>query len=312
MIAANSAVAQKLSQKKIPALYRAHERPPADKLADLREFLALHGLSLGGGSNPQPTHYAKLVKAISHRPDRLSIETMLLRSLAQAVYEPESTAHFGLALEYYTHFTSPIRRYPDLLVHRALKHLFRGRSAGDFRYSGDDMLTLGRRCSMTERRADDASREVADALKAEYMSSRVGEEFPGVVTGVTGFGLFVQLEGLYIEGLVHVTALSADYYEFDAATQRLNGARSGVSFKVGDRLRVRVARVSIDERKIDLVPAEAGTPGSGQGARGARKQVAARGGRKRGGARGDKRQGTGRDEKKRGGARGNGEKRTRR
>ncbi len=265
MVAANSAVARRLSGKKIPALYRAHEHPPADKLADLREFLALHGLSLGGGSEPQPAHYAKLMQAVATRPDRLRIETMLLRSLAQAVYVPDSTAHFGLALTHYAHFTSPIRRYPDLLVHRALKHLFTSKRAAAFDYDVDDMQALGRHCSMTERRADEASREVTDALKAEYMSSRVGEEFAGVVTGVTGFGLFVQLEALYIEGLVHVTALSSDYYAFDAATQRLNGTRSGVSYAVGDRLQVRVARVSIEERKIDLVPVTGALPARAKG-----------------------------------------------
>lgn len=295
MIAANSAVAKHLSHKKIPVLYRAHERPPADKLTDLREFLSLHGLSLGGGSDPQPTHYTKLMKAISQRPDRLSIETMLLRSLAQAVYEPETTAHFGLALEYYTHFTSPIRRYPDLLVHRALKHLFANRTPGKFRYSEDDMQTLGRRCSMTERRADDASREVSDALKAEYMSNRVGEEFTGVVTGVTGFGLFVQLEGLYIEGLVHVTALSSDYYEFDSGTQRLNGTRSGVSYKVGDKLPVKVARVSVDERKIDLVPAttEASVPAEGKRTQRARGSRSSKGAKSAGSSRSSKGTGAG-------------------
>lgn len=281
MIAANSAVAKHLSQKKIPVLYRVHERPPADKLAELREFLGLHGLSLGGGSEPQPAHYAKLMKTVRQRPDRLSIETMLLRSLAQAVYEPGATAHFGLALEYYAHFTSPIRRYPDLLVHRALKHLFSSKPPAAFRYGEEDMQALGRRCSMTERRADEASREVSDALKAEYMSSRVGEVFPGVVTGVTGFGLFVQLEGLYIEGLVHVTALSSDYYEFDPATQRLNGSRSGVSYAVGESLKVRVARVSVDERKIDLVPAGdeppgAAKPGDGKRAGSRKKQSGTR------------------------------------
>ena len=265
MIAANSAVAHRLSGKKIPVLYRSHERPPADKMADLHEFLALHGLNLGGGSEPQPAHYAKLMKAIANRPDRLRIETMLLRSLAQAVYTPDSTAHFGLALTHYAHFTSPIRRYPDLLVHRALKHLFTGKPVSEFAYGEDDMESMGRRCSMTERRADDATREVADALKAEYMSNHVGEEFAGVVTGVTGFGLFVQLEDLYIEGLVHVTALSSDYYEFDPATQRLNGARSGVGYAVGDRLRVKVVRVSIEERKIDLVPAVVDEPAPATG-----------------------------------------------
>ena len=260
MIAANSAVAERLHRKKIPALYRMHEHPPADKLAELRDFLALHGLSLGGGEKPEPAHYSKLLAAIADRPDRLRIETMLLRSLAQAVYAPGSTGHFGLALEFYTHFTSPIRRYPDLIVHRALRHVIADNAAGAFDYSEGDLETLGRHCSTTERRADEATRETSDALKAEFMSERVGETFPGVVTGVTGFGLFVELEGLYLEGLIHVTALASDYYVFDAKAQRLVGERSGVSYAVGDRLAVKVARVSVEERKIDLVPAEETPP----------------------------------------------------
>lgn len=253
MIAANSAVAHFLCKKKIPVLYRAHEYPPADKLAELRDFLSLHGLTLGGGDKPEPKHYSKLLRVIAERPDRLRIETMLLRSLAQAVYEPESTAHFGLALEYYTHFTSPIRRYPDLVVHRALKQAIGVR--GEV-YDEADLERLGRHCSATERRADEAARDVADTLKAEYMRRHLGEVFPGVVAGVTGFGVFVELEGLYIEGLVHVTALASDYYEFDATTQQLTGQRSGRTYAVGDKLEVQVVRVNVEEGKIDLAPAD--------------------------------------------------------
>ncbi len=253
MIAANSAVAKYLHRKKVPVLYRAHEYPPADKLAELRDFLALHGLALGGGDKPEPKHYSKLLRVIADRPDRLRIETMLLRSLAQAVYEPGSTAHFGLALEYYTHFTSPIRRYPDLVVHRALREAV---NAYGETYGEAELETLGRHCSSTERRADEATRDVADVLKAEYMRQHLGDSFDGVVAGVTGFGLFVELEGLYIEGLVHVTALASDYYQFDDTAQQLVGRRSGVKFAVGDRLRVKVAGVNVEEGKIDLAPAE--------------------------------------------------------
>ncbi len=282
MIAANSAVARHLSRAKIPALYRLHERPPADKLMELREFLALHGLSLPGGDHPEPEHYAKLLKAIAERPDRLRIETMLLRSLAQAVYAPGATSHFGLALSHYAHFTSPIRRYPDLVVHRALKYVLDRKPSERFEYSEEDLEHLGRHCSTTERRADEATREAADALKAEYMSGRVGETFPGVITGVTGFGLFVELEGLYVEGLVHVTALSSDYYSFDSAAHRLVGERSGVSYVIGDRLAVKVARVSIEERKIDLVPVESGPGAVRRGAgRTAKRPRARRGGNRR-------------------------------
>lgn len=273
MIAANSAVAKYLQQKKIPALYRVHEHPPADKLAELRDFLALHGLSLGGGDKPEPAHYSKLLAAIADRPDRLRIETMLLRSLAQAVYTPEAAGHFGLALRDYTHFTSPIRRYPDLVVHRALKQAV---GADGSAYTEAELETLGRHCSTTERRADEATRDVADVLKAEFMRQHLGETFAGVVTGVTGFGLFVELEGLYVEGLVHVTALASDYYDFDATAQRLTGARSGASYAVGDRLKVKVARVNVEEGKIDLAPAEERPPHKADSKKSGRKQSRAR------------------------------------
>ncbi len=277
MIAANSAAARHLIRAGIPAIYRAHERPPSDRLAELRDFLAPHGLSLGGGDHPEPRHYSKLLKAVAVRPDRLRVETMLLRSLAQAVYQPKSIGHFGLALEHYTHFTSPIRRYPDLVVHRALKHLAEGHGAEGFAYGFERLEALGRHCSATERRADEATREAADTLKAEFMSERVGEEFDGVVTGVTGFGLFVQLEGLYLEGLVHVSTLASDYYVFDARVHRLRGEHSGASYGIGDPLRVVVTRVSINERKIDLAPAgeskrTAGSGGTGRGRRRGRRK----------------------------------------
>ncbi|MGH8274668.1 MAG: ribonuclease R [Gammaproteobacteria bacterium] len=280
MIAANSAVARYLHGKKIPALYRVHEHPPADKLVELRDFLALHGLSLGGGEKPEPAHYSKLLAAIAERPDRLRIETMLLRSLAQAVYMPGATEHFGLALRFYTHFTSPIRRYPDLIVHRALKRAIGGDGVS---YSEAELESLGRHCSTTERRADEATRDVADVLKAEFMRERLGETFAGVITGVTGFGLFVELEGLYIEGLVHVTALTSDYYVFDSTAQRLTGERSGANYAVGDRFKVKVVRVSVEEGKIDLAPAEAAPSRKGDSKKSKRKKSSARkqGGKRR-------------------------------
>lgn len=255
MIAANSAAARFLTRHRIPALYRVHEQPAPDRLADLREFLALHGLTLSGGDQPSPSDYAKLLARVESRPDRHRIQTMLLRSLAQAIYGPEVVGHFGLALTHYAHFTSPIRRYPDLVVHRAIHHVLAGRSAEEFPLQADAVAQLGRQCSMTERRADEATREASDRLKAEFMQERVGEVFHGAITGVTGFGLFVELENVFVEGLIHVTSLPNDYYEFDSASQALVGQRGGVRYGLGDALDVRVIRVSVPERKIDLEPA---------------------------------------------------------
>ena len=176
----------------------------------------------------------------------------MLRSLSQAIYSPENIGHFGLAFDAYAHFTSPIRRYPDLLVHRAIRHVLAKRKAKNFFYDKVTISRLGEHCSTTERRADEATREVLDWLKCEYMRDRVGESFDGIITNVTGFGLFVELQNIYVEGLVHVTALHNDYYQFDASRHCLQGERTGKMYRLGDRIQVRVGRVDLDQRKIDF------------------------------------------------------------
>jgi ribonuclease R len=253
MIVANVAAARLLGRRKMPTLYRIHEGPSVERLEKLHAFLAGVGLSLGGGDTPTPKDYAVLLRQIQGRPDAELVQTMLLRSLQQAVYAPDNSGHFGLAHPAYAHFTSPIRRYPDLLVHRGIYHVLSGKKAATFRYSHGDMVTLGEHCSMTERRADEAVRDVVDWLKCEYMQDKVGEVFDGLVSTVTSFGLFVQLKDVYVEGLVHVTALSNDYYQFDPVAQCLRGERSGRVYRLGDPLQVRVARVDLDERKIDFM-----------------------------------------------------------
>lgn len=254
MIAANVQAARFLDKNKIPALYRVHEKPPADALEKVRQFLGPLGLQLGGGDTPSSKDYSKLLDSVRERPDRDLIETVLLRSLSQAVYQPELKGHFGLALDHYAHFTSPIRRYPDLLVHRGLKHVLAKRKPSDFRYDHKRMEVLGTHCSVTERRADEATRDAVAWLKCDYMRDHVGEEFDGLIIGVTSFGLFVELKGVHVEGLVHVTALENDYYQHDPTMHRLVGERTGLEFRLADPLRVKVARVDPDERKIDFEP----------------------------------------------------------
>ncbi len=261
MIAANVATARFLERNRIPALYRVHDRPTADRIADLREFLAEVGLKLAGGAQPDAHHFAALLEGTAERADAELIQTVLLRSLAQAVYSPRNIGHFGLGLESYAHFTSPIRRYPDLLVHRAIKHLINKRSADSFEYDADTMVSLGANTSMTERRAEDATRDAVSWLKCEFMLDRIGEQFDGTIMGVTSFGLFVTLDGIHVEGLIHVSALGSDYFHFDPAGHRLTGEHSGVVFRLADRVRVRVHRVDLDERKIDLELAESVKPG---------------------------------------------------
>lgn len=252
MLLANTATADFLSKGEIPILYRVHEGPPAHKLEDLRAFLKELGLSLGGGDKPQARDYGALLDSVKHRPDAHLIQTVMLRSLSQAVYSPENHGHFGLSYEAYTHFTSPIRRYPDLLVHRAIRHLISGQPPESFRYGMADMVVLGEHSSMTERRADEASRDATDWLKCEFMMERVGEEFDGIITGVTGFGIFVELNDIYVEGLVHVTALRNDYYHFDPAKHRLLGERTHKTYRLADKVRIKVVRVDLDERKMDF------------------------------------------------------------
>lgn len=252
MLVANVSAARFLRRHKMPTLYRIHETPSGDKLEELHEFLAENGLRMGGGKKPQPRDFNKLIHRIADRPDARLIETVLLRSMMQAVYSPDNIGHFGLAFDEYLHFTSPIRRYPDLLVHRAIRHIIHKGKPSRFRYNHGAMQQMGEHCSTTERRADDATNEAVSWLKCEFMLDHVGDDFDGTITGVTGFGLFVELDQVFIDGLVHITSLDNDYYRFDPVGHRLEGERSGQSFRLTDRVRVRVAAVNLDDRKIDL------------------------------------------------------------
>ncbi len=254
MIAANVQAARFLARHRIPTLYRVHEGPDEDRVAAAREFLSGLGLSLGGLDKLEPRHITALFETIRGRPDEELIETVMLRAMAQADYRPENGGHFGLALEAYAHFTSPIRRYPDLLVHRGIRHVLEGGKAADFSYSPGQMLELGTQCSAAERRADDATREAVQWLKIEFMQDKLGEEFDGIITGVTDFGVFVTLKGMQIDGLVHVTSLGNDYFDHDRTRHRMVGQRSGATYGLTDELRVRVARASLEDRKIDFVP----------------------------------------------------------
>lgn len=274
MLAANVATAQFMRKHEIPSLYRVHDGPPPERLEKLKAFLTELGLSLHRGKEgPTPKDYQKLLESIRERPDFHLIQTVMLRSLSQAVYSADNNGHFGLNYEAYTHFTSPIRRYPDLLVHRAIRSVVRSRletphvqragatslpKAKIYPYDEAALEQLGEQCSMTERRADEATRDVVNWLKCEFMKDRVGESFAGVITAVTGFGIFVELRDIYVEGLVHVTALPADYYHFDPVHHRLSGERSGRSFRLGDSVEVTVMRVDLDERKIDFELSQAG------------------------------------------------------
>lgn len=259
MIAANVEAARFLIRHKMPALYRVHEGPKADKLEDLHVFLSEFGLKIRGGSEPQPIDYLEIVEQIKGRPDAHLIQTVLLRSLSQAVYSPDKLAgHFGLALRQYAHFTSPIRRYPDLLVHRGIKHVLHSQKPGAFAYSLADMERWGEHCSVTERRADEAVRSATDWLKCEYMQDKVGEEYNGIVTAVTRFGLFVELAEIFVEGLVHISALQGDFYHHDPIAHTLTGERFNKTYRLGDALKIRVIRVDLDERKIDFELCDSG------------------------------------------------------
>jgi ribonuclease R len=277
MLAANVATAKFLLRKKQPALYRIHQGPAEEKLTDLKQFLGELGLGLAGGDKPQASDYAQLMEQIRERPDRHLIQTVLLRSLSQAVYSSDNVGHFGLSYAAYTHFTSPIRRYPDLIVHRALKHIIDGGGADDFDYAKPDLQGLGEHCSSTERKADEATRDALDWLKCEYMQDKVGETFNGIITSVNSFGVFVELEDIYVDGLVHITALDNDYYHYDPVGHRLTGERTGKVLRLGDPLTIMVANVNLDDRKIDFHPAN-GIQGENKRKRSrkADKQVAAK------------------------------------
>ncbi|HIC7359270.1 TPA: ribonuclease R [Legionella pneumophila] len=256
MLAANVATARFLEKAEIPTLYRVHAAPEEDKITALRQFLGELGLSLGGGRKPGPKDFQRTMNMIGDRPEKHLIETVMLRSLKQAQYVESNEGHFGLAYSAYTHFTSPIRRFPDLLIHRAIGHLLDNHPVYEFEYSHEDMNRLGKHSSMTERRADEATREVITWLKCEYMQDKLGQVFKGRISAVTSFGIFVELDEIYVEGLVHVTSLKNDYYNFDSAKHRLIGARGGQVYRLGDKMTVLVARVDLNERKIDFEPVE--------------------------------------------------------
>ena len=250
MIAANVAAASDLLENQYAALFRNHDRPDPEKLTSLREFLHGIGLQLGGGDEPSALDFAHTLATAAGRVDQHLVETILLRSQKLAQYSAENNGHFGLALEAYAHFTSPIRRYPDLVVHRALKaRIARRKQPPEY---VEKTVALGQHCSMTERRADDATRDVIAWLKCEYMEDKVGDTFSGVVSGVTSFGVFIQLNDIFVEGLIHVTSLPQDYYEFDPIGHCLRGRARGQVFSIGQTLDVVVVRVSLDDRKIDF------------------------------------------------------------
>jgi ribonuclease R len=247
MLAANVCAADFLQHQKHEAIYRVHEGPNEEKLELLRTFMAEFGFSVSGGDKPHAKDYAKLMEQIKGRHDEQLLQTVLLRSMQQAVYSPDNQGHFGLAYDAYTHFTSPIRRYPDLLVHRAIKAALNKQT-----YKVKDWSSLGEHCSMTERRADDASRDVTNWLKCYYMQDKVGDVFEGTVSGVTSFGVFVALDDVYVEGLLHVTELGNDYFHYDKAHHQMVGERTNVKYRLGDRVKIKVVRVDLETTKIDF------------------------------------------------------------
>ena len=251
MLAANVCASEFLQTNEHPALYRVHEGPTPDKLAKLRDFFAEFGLQLGGGDEPRASDYGRLLEQIQGRPDLQLLQTVMLRSLRQAVYSPENVGHFGLAYDAYTHFTSPIRRYPDLLVHRAIKAVLSGQRYQPVQDNGD-WEAIGMHCSMTERRADEADRDVENWLKCYYMRDRIGEEFDGSVSSVVPFGLFVALDDVFVEGLVHISDLGNDYFHYDDAHHTLVGERGGERYRLSDRIRVQLVRVNMEASKIDF------------------------------------------------------------
>ncbi|MDF7671331.1 ribonuclease R [Orbaceae bacterium ESL0721] len=258
MIAANVSAAKMVISHHIPSLFRIHDKPDQERMTHLKTILSERGLMLEGGSSPTPKDMAKLMNQVETRPDREMLQTLILRSMKQAVYDPENRGHFGLALDEYGHFTSPIRRYPDLLLHRSIKSILdsenhKASKTGGHLYTVNEMLYFSEHCSMAERRADDAVRDVIDWLKCDYMKDHVGELFNGTISGVTNFGFFVRLDDLFIDGLVHVSSLENDYYRFDAAHNRLIGENSGISYRLGDKVHVKVESVNPDDRKIDLL-----------------------------------------------------------
>jgi len=252
MLMANVATARYLKWHKLPIVYRVHESPLEERLKNVRTFLSDFSLELGGGNEPTAHDYAAVTEKVKGQPYEHLVQTVLLRSMNQAVYSPDNKGHFGLNYEHYTHFTSPIRRYTDLLVHRAIRHAWLKQGTDGYMYDEAKMAQFGAHCSDTERRADEATRDAVTFLKCEYLSHRLGEEYEAVIGSATNFGLFVELQPLYVEGLVHITELGDDYFHYDNARHCLKGERTGKVYRLGDRIRVQIAQVNLDERKVDL------------------------------------------------------------
>ena len=252
MLMANQATAKFLQKNNEDFLYRNHPKPTAEKVEVTRQFLSAIGLTLEGGIEPESKDFAKVLRNAKGREDENIIKTVVLRTMKQATYTPINDGHFGLAFEDYTHFTSPIRRYPDLLVHRAIKRVLKSKS----RPPSKKMIELGAHLSMTERRADDASRDVEQWLKCEYMRDKVGENFNGIISGVAGFGLFVELSEVFVEGMISIRDLKDDYFIFDDVHHQLKGQNSGKIYRLGDMIKVKVASVNLDDRKIDFIPSD--------------------------------------------------------
>jgi ribonuclease R len=264
MIAANVEAAKFLRRHKLPTLYRVHPQPELDKFEELRLMLQELGYKVTAEARTQPRALNRILAAMHERPDFPILATSVLRTFAQAVYQPVNEGHFGLALDAYTHFTSPIRRYPDLLVHRGITHILDGGKPAGFAYKQPKMELLGKHCSMLERQAEAASRHVENRYKCIYLQDHVGGEYEGVITSVTHFGLFVMLNDLYVEGLIHVTSLGNDYYHSEHGGLRLTGERTGQSFGLGDTVHVLISRVDVEEARVDLQLAQAPEAGEQQ------------------------------------------------
>ena len=256
MIAANVEAAERIRKARIPGLYRVHDGPDPERIEELAVFLQSLGLKLSSPSQVRPRDLSRVIESAAGGPEAELIETVILRCMSRAHYQPRNVGHFGLALPNYSHFTSPIRRYPDLLVHRAIKHLSRHGKVKGFRYTLPEMQRLGEQCSRAERRADEAVWQVEERLKCAYLKDRVGDEFDVLVTGVTSFGLFVRLPDLQIDGLVHVTALPRDYYHPTAGGTALTGEHTGTTFRLTDKLKVELVKVDVENRKLDFVPVD--------------------------------------------------------
>ncbi|MCE5232515.1 MAG: ribonuclease R [Mizugakiibacter sp.] len=252
MIAANVQAAKFLAKRKVPSPYRVHAPPPDDKYEDLQQFLREFKLRLPPAGEVTPADFSALLHKVRKRPEAALIQSVLLRAQSLAVYHPANNGHFGLALDAYAHFTSPIRRYPDLLVHRAIRHALTKGKPSEYRYSEVEMAGMAVHCSQRERRAEEAERDVDERYKCAWMEKHVGEEFDGIVTGVTSFGLFVELVESKVSGLVHISQLPNDYYHFDPIRHLLEGERARARFRLGDAVRVQVLRASLEDRKIDF------------------------------------------------------------